>query len=158
MSSPVASIEASELAFDALLEMTRRNVHHLAVQKGERLLGVVSSHDLIPLHTTHPVALARAIDTQESLDDLTTVAPRLHAVVRWLVGTGARAFDVGRLISELKDGLVRRTIALTDAALEADGEGARPCRTRGAPSAARGAASRRSRASGQRPPLRGPAH
>ena len=38
MSSPVATIEASELAFDALLEMTRRNVHHLAVRKGERLV------------------------------------------------------------------------------------------------------------------------
>lgn len=126
MSSPVAWIESSALAFDALLEMTRRNVHHLAVQDGGRLLGVVSSHDLIRLHTTHPVALARAIDAQESLDDLATVAPRLHAVVQWLVGTGARAFDVGRLVAELKDRLVRRTITLTEAALEADGRGPAP--------------------------------
>lgn len=126
MSSPVVSIESTELAFDALLEMTRRNLHHLAVREGGRLLGVVSSHDLIRLHTTHPVALARAIDAQGSLDDLATVAPRLLAVVRWLGGTGARAFDVGRLVAELKDRLVRRTIALTEAALDAEGRGRAP--------------------------------
>ena len=42
MSSPVVTIEAGEFAFEALLEMTRREIHHLVVVDGGRLAGDVT--------------------------------------------------------------------------------------------------------------------
>jgi CBS domain-containing protein len=121
MSSPLVSIEGDRLAFDALLEMTRRNIHHLGVLDGGRLAGVVSSHDLLGLQGAHPVALAREIEVEPAQEGLEALAGRVEAVVRWLAAGGAGAVDIGRIVAELNDRLVRRLIALVERELEADG-------------------------------------
>ena len=90
-------------AFDALLEMTRRGIHHLGVVDDGRLVGVVSSHDLILLQGAHPVALMRDIDAQGTIEGLRAVASRVHAVVTWLAEHGASAYDIGRIVAELND-------------------------------------------------------
>jgi CBS domain-containing protein len=126
MSSPLICIESGELAFHALLEMTRRKIHHLGVVEDDRFLGVVSSDDLMQFHGAHPVALSREIELQESVDGLAAVAPRIQAVVRWFVGAGASPFDVGRIVAELNDHVVRRALMLVQASLEADGHGRAP--------------------------------
>jgi CBS domain-containing protein len=126
MSSPLIAVEPERLAFDALLEMTRRNIHHLGVIEGGRLVGVVSSHDMLGLQSAHPVGLAREIEGAGSLDQLVTASPRLQEVVRWLAGGGAGAFDIGRIVAELNDRLVRRALTLVEAALAAEGAGRPP--------------------------------
>ena len=126
MSSPLIAVEPERLAFDALLEMTRRNIHHLGVIEGGRLVGVVSSHDMLGLQGAHPVGLAREIEGAGSLEQLAGASPRLHEVVRWLAGGGAGAFDIGRIVAELNDRLVRRAITLIEATLAAEGAGRPP--------------------------------
>jgi CBS domain-containing protein len=126
MSSPLVSVPADTPAFEALLEMTRRSIHHLGVVEGGRLVAVVSSHDMVLAEGAHPLALARAIEGEGSLDGLAAAASRLTGVVRWLVTGGSRASDVGRLIAELNDRLVARALALTERVLEAEGHGRPP--------------------------------
>jgi CBS domain-containing protein len=126
MSSPVVAIGPDALAFDALLEMTRRGIRHLAVAEAGRLLGVISSRDLVRLHGARPIDLARDIEAETSVDGLATVAPRVVAVVRWLVGSRVRAGEIGRLVAELNDRLVRRALALVTSAIEAEGHGRPP--------------------------------
>jgi CBS domain-containing protein len=126
MSSPLIVIEGDRLAFDALLEMTRRGIHHLGVMKAGRLAGVISSHDIILLQGAHPVALIRDIESAGTLGALEAVAPRLGAVVRWLAGEGASAVGIGRIVAELNDRLVQRALALVAADLEAAGHGRAP--------------------------------
>ena len=126
MSSPVFSIEGDHSALDALLEMTRRNIHHLGVQSGERLVGVVSSHDLLGLQDAHPVRVAREIESAPDVDALARVAPRVESVVRWLASGGAGPLHIGRLVAELNDRLVRRALALVEVDLEAGGHGRAP--------------------------------
>jgi len=126
MSSPLIVVEPKRLAFDALLEMTRRNIHHLGVIEAGQLVGVVSSHDMLGLQGAHPVGLVREIEGAGSLDQLVTASPRLHEVVRWLARGGADAFDIGRIVAELNDRLVRRAITLVEAALAAEGAGRPP--------------------------------
>jgi CBS domain-containing protein len=126
MSAPVASVAPERPAFDVLFEMTRRNVRHLAVVDEGRLIGVVSSRDVMLLQASHPVALAQEIEEQTSVDGLAEMAPRLVPVVRWLVGEGVSAFDLGRIVAELNDRLVRRAVALTEGVLEAQGQGSPP--------------------------------
>ena len=126
MSSPLISTEPDRLAFDALLDMTRRGIHHLAVIEGKRLVGVVSSHDIMLLQDVHPVAVVRDLEGAVSVPALAAVAPRVHGLVRWLAGAGARPFDIGRIVAELNDRLVRRTLALELASLEAEGCGRPP--------------------------------
>src|SRR5262245_8647885 len=126
MSSPVATTEPERLAFDALFEMTRRGIHHLAVAAGGHLLGVVSSHDIMLLQAVHPVVLVREIETATSLDELAATAPRVQSVLEWLAGEGASPFDIGRIIAELNDRVVRRALDLVVAELEAQGAGRPP--------------------------------
>ena len=126
MSSPLVSIDREASAFDALLEMTRRNIHHLGVLTGGHLIGVVSSHDLLGLQAAHPVATARRIETAPDVDALARAAAQVEGVVRWLAAGGAEATDIGRIVAELNDRLVRRAIGLVQAALEAGGQGRAP--------------------------------
>ena len=126
MSAPLVSVPADTPAFEALLEMTRRSIHHLGVVESGRLVAVVSSHDMVLAEGAHPLALARAIEAEESLDGLAALAPRLIGVVRWLVTGGARASEIGRLVAEINDRLVARALALLERALEAEGHGRPP--------------------------------
>jgi CBS domain-containing protein len=122
MSSPVVSVPADALVLDALVMMTRRGIHHLAVGGEGRLVGVVSSSDVLRSELPHPVVLARAIGVAESLDALKALASEVTQVVRRLVRAGALAHDVGALVAELNDQLVQRVLDLTTAGLAAAGD------------------------------------
>jgi CBS domain-containing protein len=121
MSAPLATIRPSAFAFDALLDMTRRQIHHLAVVDDGRLAGVVSSHDILMLQTTHPVTLARAITTASSLEALAGLAVQVTALVAGLVDEGGAPYEVGQIVAELNDRMVLRVLGLTGEALEAAG-------------------------------------
>jgi CBS domain-containing protein len=118
MSAPLVTIAPAAFAFEALLEMTRRDIHHLPVVDGGRLVGVVSSNDFVRLQTTHPVLLARESAAADSIETLARLAARTIPVVRRLVDEGGSAYDVGRLVAELNDRIVVRVLGLTRAALE----------------------------------------
>ena len=124
MSTPVRTIGPSAYAFDAMVEMTRRDIRHLAVVDDGRLLGVISARHFLDETTTHPVFLVRRIAEAASLDALAAIAGRVTALVGDLVGAGTRAYDLGQLLSELNDRLVIRVLDLAAASLEASGAAA----------------------------------
>ena len=126
MSSPLVSLSADRSAFDALLEMTRLGIRHLGVTAGGRLVGVISTHDVLLLQAIHPVQLARDIEAEDGLEGLADAAPRVLGVVRWLAGIGASAPDIGRIAAQLNDRLVVRALHVVVTALEAEGHGRPP--------------------------------
>jgi CBS domain-containing protein len=125
MTSPVVTVAERAFAFEALVEMTRRDIHHLPVVENGRLLGVVASDDLLLAQAGHPVTLTREIGRAGSLADLRAAAGRVTGLVRRLVREGGSAYEVARLVTELNDRLVLRTLALVLDALATD-EAARP--------------------------------
>ncbi|HKZ05970.1 MAG TPA: DUF294 nucleotidyltransferase-like domain-containing protein [Methylomirabilota bacterium] len=120
MSAPLRAIPAGALALEALLEMTRHGIHHLGVIEEGRLLGMISSHDLVSLQSAHPVGLAADMERATTLDELARPASRLVDVIRALADGGAQAVEIGRIIAELNDRTVRRLLALVEAAIAAD--------------------------------------
>src|SRR5262245_170011 len=113
MSAPVVTVSPSAFAFEALLEMTRREIHHLVVvDEDGRLVGVLTSDDLLLLPAAHPVLLAREIAVAGSSAALETAAGHVTALVRRLVASGSRAADVAGIVAELNDRLVARVVAL----------------------------------------------
>jgi CBS domain-containing protein len=126
MSSPLVTVDRESSAFEALLEMTRRGIHHLGVLSGGRLAAVISSHDLLGLQAAHPVAAAREIERVEDVAALARAAARVEGVVRWLAGGGAEATDIGRIVAELNDRVVRRALDLVRADLAGGGHGRPP--------------------------------
>jgi CBS domain-containing protein len=126
MSSPLVSIRPSALAFEAALEMTRRDIRHLAVVEGDRLVGVISMYDFIRSQSLHPVVLAREIVRAPSLDALATLSARITDLTGRLVTEGGSAHDVGQVVSELNDRVVLRVLALAARSLEESGRDAPP--------------------------------
>jgi len=126
MSAPALVIGAGEPAFDAFLLMLRHGIHHLLVEEGGQLLGIVSSHDLLWLEGGHPVALARHLEAQQEVAGLRDTARRLAAVARWLVAGGTGALAAGRVVAELHDALVRRVVDLAQSSLAREGHVAPP--------------------------------
>ena len=120
MSTPVVTVSPSAFAFEALTEMTRREIHHLVVTDDDgRVVGVLGSDDLVLLPAAHPVLLAREIGRADSHEALAVAAASITAVVSRLVAIGLRAADVAAIVAELNDRLVARTVALAEATVRA---------------------------------------
>ena len=122
MTTPLITIRPNAFAFDALLEMTRREIHHLVVSDEGRLVGVISSDDLLRLQATHPVALAREISRATSVEILTEHAGQVTGLVGRLVQEGGTAADIAQIVAELNDRIVLRVLGLTAAGLEDAGQ------------------------------------
>jgi len=122
MSAPLVILGPAAFAFEAALVMTRHRIRHVAVIEDGRLLGVVSSRDLLGLQAAHPVALARDIERAGSAEALAALAPRVTELVRRLVHEGGSAYDIGQIVAELNDRVVVRVLDLTAAALAAAGQ------------------------------------
>ena len=102
--------------------MTRAAIHHLAVIEGGRLVGVISTYDLLRLQAAHPVALAREISRAPSLSVLADLAERITPLVRHLMSAGGSPYDIGQIVAELNDRLAQRILGLTADGLAATGE------------------------------------
>jgi CBS domain-containing protein len=126
MSAPVVTIAAGALAFEALLEMTRRQIHHLVVVEDGRPVGVLASDDVVGARTTHPVSLAREIARAPSREALARLAGSVSGLVERLVDDGAGAGEIAHIVAELNDRIVVRVLAQAEAALAERGQGPPP--------------------------------
>lgn len=102
------------LAFEALLTMSARNLHHLPVVEGGRPVGMVTATDLLRLQAANPVYLVGEIAKARSTDHLAAAGRRLPELLRRLVEADARAEDVGRVAATVADALARRLLALAE--------------------------------------------
>ncbi len=112
MSTPVATMESDRSSFDAVLEMMRRQIHHMMIVREGELQGVITSHDVISLQGASPVALFREISSQRAITGLYPLAARIPRVVRALVEEGAKAGHITRMISVLNDMILEKMLTL----------------------------------------------
>ena len=117
MTSDPVTIPSTALAFEAMLEMLGRNVHHLPVVDGDRLMGLVSAGDLMRLETANPVFLVGDIAKQGSPEQLAKVTARLPRLVAQLVEQDASADEIHRLVTAVSDATTRRLLQLAENAL-----------------------------------------
>ena len=118
MTANPVTVTADQFAFEALLTMSRRNVHHLPVMDGSgQVAGVVTATDLMRLQADNPVYVVGEVWKQDTLDGLVDVSRRIPQVVVDLVQSGARADDVARVVTAVSDALTERLLAMAEAEL-----------------------------------------
>lgn len=106
------------LAFEVLLEMTARHIHHLPLVDGDgRPTRIVTTTDLLRIEEANPVFLAGDVAKQADVASVARIAARLPGVVRALVEQDATADDIGRVVTAVGDAVERRVIALAEAEL-----------------------------------------
>lgn len=126
MTAPLVTISPEAFVFEALLAMTRHNIHHLPVVEGGRPIGILSGEDLVLAEAATPLQVARAIESRTSIAELAAVVPDLNRTTRHLFQQGLSGYEMGRLVSEVNDLLVRRAIALVEEELAVEGRGEPP--------------------------------
>ncbi len=112
MSCPVRTIPYDALCFDALLHMMDERVHHLAIERGNQIVGVVSVHDIMVQEGSSPLYLFSEIAKQRNIEGLFPLSRKIPRVVRALVKEGAKANNITRIVTVLNDQIVTRLLTM----------------------------------------------
>ncbi len=114
MSGPVQSVLSQSLCFDVLLKMMSTGIHHLAVERGGRTIGVVTSHDIMLLQGHSPYYLFKEIRGQQKFIGLYSLAQKIPEVIRGLIKEGAKAGNITQMIAILNDHILERVLTLLE--------------------------------------------
>ncbi|MEW6348026.1 MAG: putative nucleotidyltransferase substrate binding domain-containing protein [Thermodesulfobacteriota bacterium] len=107
MSSPLVTIPAQALCFDALLKMMRERVGHLVVEHRKTIIGVLSSQDIVIYQGASPVLLFREIQSQRSIKELRDHSKKIPIVMRTLLEEGARGGHICRIVTIFHDSILK---------------------------------------------------
>ncbi len=124
-SRPLATIAAHHPAFDALVAMLERRIHHLAVvderqpaeldgQPAANVLGVISDTDLLRHHLHSPLYVLGRIEKIERASHFADYAEQLGAMVEVLFRGNLDAVEIGRIVSTVNDAATVRMIHLAE--------------------------------------------
>ena len=102
------------LAFEILLEMVGRNIHHLPILEGGKPVGIVTTTDLMRIEQANPVYFVGDISRQKDVEGIAKVTERLGSVVESLVSQDASADNIGRIVTAIGDSVERRLLALAE--------------------------------------------
>jgi CBS domain-containing protein len=113
VSRPLTTVEADALAVDALRLMLERGIHHVPiVDRGGRILGVITDTDLMGLERRAPFMLRSEIERADSRDAVIAAGRKLPATVADLVDARLDPDDIGHVVGVTVDALTRRLAEL----------------------------------------------
>lgn len=117
MTTAPLTVDAQMFGFDALLMMVRQRIHHLPVMDGSRLIGMISSSDLLERHSNSAIALLGDIYKSDSPEALAKLSAQLPRVLLNLNAANASAQHIGYVISAIGEAITRRLLQLVEAKL-----------------------------------------
>ena len=113
MTADPVTLPEGALAFEAMLAMVARSIHHLPlVDARGRASGLVSTTDLIRLEESNPIYLVADVGRAADVASLVAQVRRLPTVVTQLLEGDASAADIGRVVTAVGDAVRRRALAL----------------------------------------------
>ncbi|MFQ6370617.1 DUF294 nucleotidyltransferase-like domain-containing protein [Shewanella sp. YIC-542] len=117
MTATPETIEANALVFEAMLQMSQHNIHHLPVLDNGHPVGMVTSTDIIRSQSSQPILLIGEIERQHDVPSLIHVSKQIPLLLQNLISADARAEEIGRILTSVTDALTRRLIQLHQALL-----------------------------------------
>ena len=117
MTASPLTVHSESFVFEALLLMTRHNIHHLPVMANNGVSGLITSNDLVRTQRSQPVLLISEIWKAADTDQLAAVAAEIPTLFTRLVEADGRARDVSRILTALSDAITLRLINLAENAL-----------------------------------------
>ena len=114
MTEQVHTITGATLGFEALMRMSRLNVHHLPVVEGRDVVGMLTTTDLVRHESANAVYLVGDVSKAHSVDDLAGISRKLPELQVQLALAGASASHVGEAVSTVNDAITQRLLALAE--------------------------------------------
>ncbi|MFZ5797467.1 MAG: DUF294 nucleotidyltransferase-like domain-containing protein [Thermodesulfobacteriota bacterium] len=112
MSSPVQTVLSQTVCFEVLLKMMSTNIHHLAVERAGKIVGVITSHDIMLQQGYSPYYLFKEIISQTTFAGLYPLAQKIPDMIRSLIKEGGKAGNITKMISVLNDHILERLLTL----------------------------------------------
>jgi CBS domain-containing protein len=119
MTERLHTVQAKTLGFQALITMTRLNVHHLPVLDEGRVAGILTTTDLTRFQSSNAVYLVGDIHKAKNLETLVQISSKVGELQVNLVNGGATADQVGQAVSAITDAITLRLLELGEAELGA---------------------------------------
>ena len=114
MTSNVLSISYADNAFDALMLMSRKSIHHLPVIHDGILEGMVTVTDLIRQEEQNAVHLTGVIHKAETLEEMVEASKLLPQLQVQFSRLGTSAEHVGKGITAITTALTHRLIEMAE--------------------------------------------
>ncbi len=114
MTCDMSTIDIKSNAYDALMTMTAKHIHHLPVTKHSNLVGMVTVTDLINNEGHNAVNLSSIIHKANTLDELKEISSLLPKLQIRLAKLGSSADHVGKSISAITMAFTKRLIEMAE--------------------------------------------
>jgi CBS domain-containing protein len=114
MTDDIATIDVNSSAYDALITMTSKHIHHLPITKNGKLDGMVSVTDLINNQGHNAINMTSVIHKSSSIEELVKVSKLLNKLQIKLTKLGANADHIGKSISALTMAFTIRLIEMAE--------------------------------------------
>ncbi|MCL2872790.1 MAG: DUF294 nucleotidyltransferase-like domain-containing protein [Betaproteobacteria bacterium] len=102
------SCDKDDFLFNALLLMTRQNIHRIVVTEKELPVGVLAQIDLLSYFSNHSHLISQQLEMATTVGDLAKVAQDMEALVESLATQGMKMPQLARLIQVLSTRLMAR--------------------------------------------------
>jgi CBS domain-containing protein len=114
MTADPATVDEGDYAFEAQLEMARRNIHHLPVVSGNKVAGMLTATDLTKQHTTSAVYLVSDIYKQTEIERMQEISAKVPQLLVSLAAAEATADSAGHVITAVTDAITTRLLQLAE--------------------------------------------
>lgn len=114
MTRNMSTIDIKNNAYDALMMMTAKHIHHLPVTKQGEVVGMVTVTDLMNNEGHNAVNFSSIIHKAKSVDELKEISVLLPKLQIRLAKLGASADHVGKSISAITMAFTKRLIEMAE--------------------------------------------
>ena len=106
------TLDASSPVLEGILAMAGRGIHHMPLTRDQRVVGMVTTRDLMTLQTQHPLYLAAQVQKAGSIEALVKICRQVPKLFELMLASGMRAEQVPKVLTTLNDAVTRRLIGL----------------------------------------------
>ncbi|MBL4822065.1 MAG: cyclic nucleotide-binding/CBS domain-containing protein [Colwellia sp.] len=114
MTRNMSTIDIKSNAYDALMAMTAKHIHHLPVTKQGKVVGMVTVTDLMNNEGQNAVNFSSIIHKAKTVDELKEISDLLPKLQIRLAKLGASADHVGKSISAITMAFTKRLIEMAE--------------------------------------------
>src|SRR5690606_34637683 len=117
MSADPVALPPTALVADLLRLMLDRDIGHVPIVDGDRLVGIVTTTDLTRVHALATDLLTHDIATASTVEEMVEVTSGLPTLLARLVAGHHPHAEVTKRITDVTDAVTRRLLALAEAEL-----------------------------------------
>ena len=114
MTSDILSVTSSCSAYDALMIMTRKHIHHLPVIDSGSLTGILTATDLMRQEGKNSAYLSSAVRKARSIEELQLHSKTISQLQVQLVRMGATGEHVGKGVTSITTAITLRLIEMAE--------------------------------------------